>query len=129
MKTQELRNRVSVIARSQMSVEQISQSLQAMVKDVEQLESDQQKEVFRHHRYFRWLCLTTLTGLLALLLTCCFLYWEGHQLRHQLEQSQTRLTEQQRQLSQQREKLELHQNAIVKILTRITTSRETTPQP
>lgn len=130
MKTQELRSRVSHLARSQMTAEQISQSLQTVVNALDQLETGHQSEASRLRRELRWWCLATVTGLLALCLTCSWLCWQGHLLRQQLEQSQAQLVQQQQQLSQNQGKLALHEDAILKILRRMTTkSSNQTGQP
>ena len=120
MKTQELRSRISNLARSQLTADQISQSLQELVRGLDQLEAGQQKEVSRLRRQFRWLWMATATGLLALCLTCSWLCWQGHQLRQVLSQSQVQMAQQQQQLSQQQNKLELHGDALLRILKRMT---------
>lgn len=113
MKTQELRSRISSLARSQMTAEQISQSLQELVRGLDQLEAGQQKEVSRLRQQYRQLWMATATGLLALCLTCSWLCWQGHQLRQVLSQSQV-------QMAQQQNKLELHGDALLRILKRMT---------
>jgi len=120
MKTQELRSRVSHLARSQLTAEQISQSLQAVVNTLDQLENGHQSEASRLRREFRWWCLATVTGLLALCLTCCFLCWQNRQLRRDLQQSQAQLAQQQQQLLQQHDKLALHEDALLRILRKMT---------
>lgn len=130
MKTQELRSRISNLARSQMTADQISQSLQELVRGLDQLETGQQKELCRLRQEFRRLWVATVTGLLALGLTCSWLCWQNRQLRQALSLSQVQFVLQQRQLSQCQEKQALHQDAILKILRRMTTkSPSQTGQP
>ena len=69
MKIHELRNRVSSLARNQMSAEQHNHHLQTLVNALDQLESGQSQEVSRLRRQFRWLCATTVTLALSLCLT------------------------------------------------------------
>lgn len=121
MKIAELRNRLSNLARNQMSAEQHNQSLQELVQSLAQLETDLQKEAIQLRRRFRQLCLALMAGLLMLSLMCSFLYWRGHRLRQGLEQARV-------QLYQQQERLGLHEDALLKILKR-TTGREPTARP
>ena len=100
MKIHELRNRVSNLARNQMTAEQAIQSLRELVNALDQLESGQLQEVSRLRRQFRWLWAATVTTALALSLTSCFLYWQSHESRQELAQSQVQLAQHQEQLSQ-----------------------------
>lgn len=120
MKIHELRNRVSNLARSQMTAEQTNQSLRELVNTLDQLESGQLQEVSRLRRQFRWLWAATATTALALSLTSCFLYWKNRQSQLQLEQSQVQLARHQEQLSRQQEKLTLYEDALLKLLRTMT---------
>jgi len=120
MKIQELRNRISSLARSQMTTEQTNQSLQALVNALDQLETGQLQEVSRLRRQLRWLWAATITAALMLSLTCSWLCWENRQSQQQLAQSQVQLARQQEQLSQQQEKLTLYEGALLKLLQRMT---------
>jgi NhaP-type Na+/H+ or K+/H+ antiporter len=94
VKIAELRNRISNLARDQMTVERHTEHLQELVQGLAHLETGWQAEVSQLRRYFRWLCLAMAVITLALAPTCCFLCWQGHQLRRELAQSQAQQWEQ-----------------------------------
>jgi cell division protein FtsL len=128
MKIRELRHQVSNLARNQMTAEQTSQSLQALVNALDQLESRQEASQLR--RQFRWLWTATATTALALSLTCFWLCWQSHQSRQELAQAQAKLIRQETQLGQLQKKLMLHEDALLKILKKMTSQRPSpTGQP
>jgi hypothetical protein len=80
-------------------------------------------EVSRLRRQFRWRCAAAATAALALALTWSWLCWQSRQSREELAQSQAQLAWHREQLSQPQEKLTLYEDALRKILRRMTTGQ------